>query len=477
MSESSASSIKQHIPDYLKLAASFAIGAVIYMSPAPQGMPEQGWHLFAIFFATIVSIILKPFPMGAVALMSLLVAILTNTITIAQALSGYGSHVVWLIVFVFFIARGFIKSQLGSRIAYIFIKLFGGHSIGLAYSLVFTEFLTAPLIPSNSARAGGIVYPIIKSMADSLGSHPNNNTSRRVGSYLVQVSYHASVVCSGMFLTAMAANPMVQEFAAKFGAEITWTNWFMGAIPGFVTLMLIPLIVYLLHPPLLKKLEGSKELASEKLKEMGRIKTDEWFMIGIFSTMLVLWVFSDFFHIHPTTTGLVGVVLLLLSRVISFEDVIKEKEAWHILLWFAILVSLAKFLQEFGFIDWFSTSMSSMFAGMPWHTAFIGLVLIYFYSHYFFASNTAHIGAMYTLFLSVAVGAGTPPLLAALVLGYVSNLFSHMTHYGTSSAVVLFGPGYVQIMHWWFVGFFMSLATIGIWGFVGGAWWKLLGWW
>lgn len=474
----SESTKNNHTSDYIKLLLSFAIGLAIYLTPAPHGMPEKGWHLFAIFFATIVAIVLKPFPMGGVALMSLLCAILTKTIDINQALSGYSSSVVWLVVLVFFIARGFIKSHLGSRIAYIFIKFFGGHSIGLAYSLVLTEFFTAPLIPSNSARAGGIVYPIIKSMADSMGSHANDKSSRRIASYLVQVAYHASVVSSAMFLTAMAANPMVQDFAAKFGAEITWTNWFLGAIvPGFITLMLIPIAVYFLHTPTLKKLDGAKDLAKEKLKEMGKIKKDEWFMIAIFSTMLILWIFSDTFGVYPTTTGLIGAVMLLLSRVITFDDILREKEAWHILLWFSILVSLAKFLQEFGFIGWFSTSMSEIFSGMAWQKAFIGLVLMYFYSHYFFASNTAHIGAMYTLFLSVAIGAGTPALLAALVLGYVSNLFSHMTHYGTSSAVVLFGPGYVQVVHWWKVGFIMSLITILIWSVIGGAWWKMLGWW
>lgn len=467
-----------HVWAYIKLFFAILVGFTIYNIAPPTGMEEKGWHLFAIFFATIFTIILKPFPIGAVALMGLCACILTNTLTIAEALSGFSSYVVWLVVFVFFIARGFIKSHLGARIGYYFIKILGGHSIGLAYGITLTELFVSPLIPSNSARAGGIVYPIIKAISESLGSYPNSPTSRRIGSYLTQVSYHANVTTSAMFLTAMAANPMVQEIALKSGINVTWTNWFMGAIiPGFISLMLMPLVIYFLHKPSLTKIDHAKDLAEQKLSELGNIKLDEWLVMGIFSMMLVFWIFADLIGIHPTTTGLIGVVLLLLTRVITFDDALKEKEAWHILLWFSILVSLAKFLQQFGFIGWFSETMQGMFVGMQWQYAFIGLVLIYYYSHYMFASNTAHISAMYALFLTVALGAGTPGLLAVLVLGYTSNLFAHTTHYGTSSAAVLFGAGYVQVSHWWMIGFCMSIHTILIWGIIGGAWWRMLGWW
>jgi DASS family divalent anion:Na+ symporter len=73
--------------------------------------------------------------------------------------------------------------------------------------------------------------------------------------------------------------------------------------------------------------------------------------------------------------------------------------------------------------------------------------------------------------------AGAPPVLAALVLAFFSNLFAGMTHYGTGPAPVLFGTGYVELGTWWRMGLLVSVVNIVIWVGLGGLWWKVLGLW
>lgn len=464
---------------YIRLFTPVLLGIILYLCPIPDGLPPKGWHLFSIFVSTILAIILKSMPVGVITLTSLLAAVLTGTLDLAkEGLKGYSSDIIWLVVYVFFIARGFINSRLGTRIAYLFVRSMGRHSLGLGYGIVFTELLISPLIPSNSARAGGIIFPILRSMAESLGSHPHDGTERKIGSFLMQVSYHANLITSAMFLTAMAANPMVQKIAEKAGTIITWTNWFQGAIvPGLISLVLMPLVIYVLYPPEVKLLPNAVDLAQEKLAEMGSMKKNEWIMVGVFSLMLGLWVVGKSIGISTATTALIGLCLLLFTGVLSFEDMLKEKDAWNILIWYAILVTMAEYLADFGFVGWFSQGISAYVGQFNWHIAFLMLVLVYFYSHYFFASNTAHISAMYGAFLAVAIAIGTPPLVAALVFGYCSSLFSHMTHYGSTSAVVLFGAGYVPVATWWALGFVMSIFSLVIWLGIGGMWWKFLGWW
>ncbi|MBX9977834.1 MAG: anion permease [Alphaproteobacteria bacterium] len=464
---------------HFRLLIPVLFGSGLYFLPVPEGLDPRGWHLFAIFVATIAGIILKAMPMGAIAILSLLVATLTGTMDLkTQGLSGYGDDIIWLVVYVFFIARGFINSQLGTRVAYIFIRALGRYSLGLGYGVVLTELLVAPLIPSNSARAGGIIYPILKSMAESLGSRPGDGTERKIGSFLMQISYHANLITSAMFLTAMAANPMVQKIAASAGAHITWSNWFIGAIvPGLASVIVMPLVIYFIYPPEVKVLPNAVQLAKEKLIEMGAMKPKEWIMICVFSLMLGLWIYGKNIGISAATTSLLGLSLLLVTGVLTFDDMLKEKDAWHTLIWFAILVTMANYLSEFGFVGWFSGGVSGYVSQFEWHWAFLMLVLVYFYSHYLFASNTAHVSAMYGAFLTVAISIGTPPLVAALIFGYCSSLFSHMTHYGSSSAVVLFGTGYVPVTTWWFLGFIMSIVSLVIWLGLGGLWWKMLGWW
>ncbi len=470
----------------IKFAASILVGVVLWNLPMPVGIEPKAWHLFAIFVSTITAIILKPFPMGTLALMGMLATTLTGVLTLEEGLSGFSKSIIWLVVFVFFVARGFVKTHLGTRVAYCFVRLLGKSTLGLGYGVIFTELVIAPFVPSNSARTGGIMLPIIKSISDALGSTPKNHTEKKLGSFLSQVSFHGNLITSAMFLTAMAANPLAQALAAKQGVTITWVNWFNAAIiPGLVSLIVIPFVLYIIYPPKIKHFPQAVDLAKEKLKEMGPMSAKEWTMTSIFFIMLVLWIFGEtagFFNIFGVnvtapTAALLGLCLLLATNVIDWRDVLLEHEAWHTLVWLAILVTMSTFLDKFGFIGWFSGSMGKIVLGWSWEMAFLTLILSYFYSHYFFASNTAHVSSMYAAFLAVSISVGTPPLLAALVLAFFSSLFSSMTHYGTSAGAVLYAAGYVPLPAWWKNGLIISFINIAIWLGVGGVWWKILGIW
>lgn len=454
------------------------VGIGIILIPTPHGLSLKGWSLFAIFTATIAALICKPLPLGAISLISMAIAILVHDLNLSQALSGFGSPIIWLIVLVFFIARACIKTRLGTRLAYFFVSILGNHTLGLGYGIVITELLIAPIIPSNSARAGGIMYPILKSISESLGSRVGDGTERKLGAYLTQVCFQGNLISSSMFLTAMAANPMAQSLAKEFDIHITWMNWFTAAlVPGLLSIILIPLLLYFVYPPTAKHLPNAPQFAKDNLREMGPISRQEWIMVSVFGFMLFFWVRGHVWGIESTTTALLGVCFLLLSNVLTWEDILDEKEAWHILIWFGTLVTMAKYLQILGCVEYFSHIIGGLVKEFDWHTAFLILILIYFYSHYFFASNTAHVSAMYGAFLGVSIAFGTPPLLAALVFGFFSNLFSSMTHYGSASNVVLYGSGYVSIGKWWTMGLLVSIVNLIIWLGAGSLWWKLLGLW
>ena len=428
------------------LVVTLIAGITIWFSPVPAGVDIKAWHLLAIFVATVVGIIAKPLPMGAVAMLGIAMTALTGTLTISEALSGFGNSVIWLIVIAFFISRGFIKTGLGARIAYLFMSVFGKKSLGLAYSMIGNDLVLAPAIPSNTARSGGVIFPILRSIARSYGSEPDDGTARRIGAFLIKASFQGTVITSAMFLTAMAANPLAAQIAGDAGVEITWGSWALAAlVPGLASLAMVPWILYKIYPPEIKETPAATQIARDHLEEMGKLKPEEWIMLGTFLLLLLLWIFGTQLGINSTTAALVGLVVLLLSGALSWNDVLHEKGAWNTLVWFAALVMMATYLNELGLIPWFGQTMGDAVQGISWVTAFLVLSLVYFYSHYFFASNTAHVSSMYGAFLAVAIAVGTPSMLAALVLAFFSNLFSSMTHYGTGPAPVLFGSGYVEM--------------------------------
>lgn len=463
---------------FFKIFLPVFVGVLICWLPHPQSIDPKGWNLLGIFIATIIGLMLRPLPMGPVALSGLAIATLTNSLEIQESLSGLGSPTIWLIIFVFFIARGFTKTYLGSRIAYTFIRLIGQKTLGIGYGIALTELLIAPLIPSNSARSGGIVFPIARSISEALGSYPNDPSRNRIGNFLTQICFQSNIISSAMFLTAMAANPLAQAIAAKQGVSITWMNWFLAAsVPGLISILVIPLFIYYFSPPDLKDLPQAVTIAKEKLHQMGPITIQEWVMVSVFSLMLVLWIFGGHFSINACTVALLGFILLLITKVIDWKDVLNEHEAWHTLIWLSTLVTMSTFLEKYGLMLYFSQSISSLVTGFSPLLAFLVLALIYFYSHYFFASNTAHVSSMYGPFLGVSIAAGAPPLLCALVLGFFNSLFSSMTHYGTSPAPILYGAGYVSFKTWWTAGFIVSIINLLIWLVGGGLWWKVLGIW
>lgn len=466
------------------LLISILVGLGIYLSPIPDGLTPKAWGMLALFVATIVAIIAKAMPMGAATLVALVISGVTGLTPIKAGkeevamLSGFSNATIWLIGIAMFLSRAVIKTGLGHRIALYFISKFGNRMIGVAYGIALADTIIAPGIPSASARGGGIMYPIMQSIADTYDSKPGP-TAKRAGAFLaIVVSQIDTIVCT-MFLTAMAGNPLIAELAASQGITISWMSWFLGAIvPGIVSLIVLPYLVYLIYPPELKKTPKMAEMAKEELQKMGKMTTAEWILALDFILLLLLWTVGDlFFGISATVSAFIGLVILLLSNIMSWKNIVEETTAWDTMFWFAVLVMMATALNKYGVISWISTHISSSINGFSWPIAFTILVLVYFYTRYFFASAMAHISAMYLAFLAAAIAVGTPPMLAAVGLGYTSTLSMSLTQYAGGPGPALFGSGYNSTAQWWGISFIASIASLLIWFGVGGVWMKILGWW
>lgn len=464
-----------------KLAGVILLGTVIWFLPHPDAITPIAWHLFAVFAATIAGFILQPLPIGAVAFIGVSVAALLGVVSVKVAISGYGNSTIWLIVCAFLLARAFIKSGLGSRIAYLIIKAIGKSSLTLGYAITLSDFVISPATPSSTARAGGIIYPIIRSLSTALHSEPDDGTARKFGAYIMQIEYQANAITCAMFMTAMAGNPMAVELAAKtIGVEITWSAWAMAAIvPGLISLLLMPYLLYKLYPPEIHEMPHAKQMAVEALEKMGPMSWMEKVVLAVFVGSLALWATSSLTHMNATGVGMLAVTVLLLTNVLTWQDVLQEKGAWNTMFWMGSLIALAGALSSSGFIkvvaDMAGAAIQS--AGMSWLMAFIILVLIYVYSHYAFASVSAHIGAMYAAFLAVAVAVGTPPLLAAISFAALSNIMIPLTHYGGGAAPILYGAGYVPQGTWWKLGFIIVTVNLVIWLGIGSLWWHVIGLW
>jgi DASS family divalent anion:Na+ symporter len=470
---------------------------VLLWLPCPAGLDPKAWALVAIFLTTIVAIILKVMPIGVMALMAIVIVALSQVTAksskgaITDALSSFSSPLIWLIVVAVLISRGLKKTGLGSRIGLIFIAMLGKRTIGIGYGLTVCELVLAPFTPSNTARGGGIVHPVMKSIANAFDSDPAKGTEGKVGTYLALVNYHANPITSAMFLTATAPNPLVVDFVAKASNQsfhLSWTTWALCMLlPGLACLLVMPLVIYLLSPPQLKVTPDAVQYARGELDRMGPLAPKEKVMLGTFGLLLVLWanvpamLFGPAWTLDPTVVAFLGLFVLIITGTLDWDDVLSEKSAWDTLIWFGALVMLAEQLNKLGVISWAALSMKDAIvaSGMGWMPAASVLLLAFVFSHYLFASTTAHISAMLFAFMSVGAQLLPPEYLVPFLLMMTagSAIMMTLTHYATGTSPIVFGSGYVTMGNWWRVGFIMCVLELAIFGVVGGAWWKLLGYW
>jgi DASS family divalent anion:Na+ symporter len=455
-----------------------AVFLTVLLAGPPTGLEPAPWRLFAVFAATITGLIAQPAPGGFVVLLGVLALALLGAMPLRSALAGYADPIVWLVLAAFMMSRGMIKTGLGRRIAFLFIRALGGRSLGLGYAIVSTDFLLASFIPSVAARNGGIVFPVARSLVQAYGSEPGPS-ARRLGAFMMVLLYQCEVVLCTIFLTGQASNPLIAKFAQTgAGVDLGYTRWLLGAIvPGVVSLTIVPLLLYRLFPPDIKHTPEAQALASAELAKMGPMSRGERLMLAVFVLVAGLWMTTALHGVDYSVVALLGVATLLLFRVLEWEEVLAERGAWDVFLWYGGLVRMAEALGETGLTKRFAEASAALVAGLPWTLVVAALVFLYFYAHYGFASITAHATTMYLPFLAVMIAAGAPMALCALFLAYFSNLGACLTHYGTTPGPILFGAGYVSQRDWWRLGLICSLPHLLVFGSLGPLWWRLLGWW
>ena len=451
------------------------LGIIIALLPAPQGLNLTAWYFFAIFSAVILGLILEPLPAAAVGFIGVfLVAVLglagpKPADNIRWALSGFSNTTVWLIFGAFMFAMGYDKTGLGRRIALILVKKLGRKTLGLGYAITFSDLILAPFTPSNTARSGGTIFPIIRNLPGLYGSSPGE-TSRKIGAYIMWTAFAATCVTSSMFITSLAPNLLALDLVSKtVKISISWTEWFVGFLPvGIILILILPYLVYKIYPPEIKSSEEIPSWASQELDKLGKFSRKELVMALLAVLALALWIFGGNFIDATTVAGFV-ISLMLITGTVTWDDILANKQAWNVLVWFATLVALADGLNKVGFVTWFAKSMAALLTGMSPIVVMVVLVVIFFIIHYMFASLTAHTTAILPVMLAVGAAIpGLPVKTFALLLCYSLGIMGVITPYATGPGPVYYGSGYISRKDFWTLGlifgtiFLVALIGIGV---------------
>ena len=447
-----------------------AAAAVWLAVPVPEELAPEGWQLLVIFMGTIASVIVGALPIFVAAVGALVLATLTSTLTPAQVFAGFSDSLILLIVVAFLIARAVAKSGLGDRVAYMIIARLGRTTMGLGYAMVATDLLIAPAIPSNTARSG-VLFPIVRALAIGAGSRPDEATRRRAGAYLMMVSMAGLSLSSTLWLTGMSANPIGAGIAADFGVEVTFGSWVLAAsVPALLAFAVMP---YLLHrvfgPDVVETPEAPAE-ARRCLAEMGPMSAHERIMAGVFLGVVVAWSLASWLGLNYAVIAFAGLFVLMIFGVLSVRDLHEEGGTLVVWMWFAILYTLSRQLDELGVMAYLGDHISHATSGLSWPVAYFILLVSYVLLHYLFVSQTAHLVAVFPVYMAVGVSAGVPPSLLALMLLFATNFFSCITPQGSSGNVIFVGSGYLEQTEIYRYGGMVTLVNLLIFGVIGTAW-------
>ena len=261
------------LSNYWKALVPIVVGAVLLLLPIPEGLKPNAWYYFALFVAVIIALILEPIPAAAVGLIGVTTATVSLLVVpkpadaIKWALSGFQDGTVWLIFVAFMFALGYEKTGLGRRVALNLVRWLGKKTLGLGYAVALADLVLAPFTPSNTARSGGTIFPVIKNIPPLYGSEPGP-TARKIGSYIMWTAFATTCLTSSMFLTGLAPNLLALSLVKTTAKiDISWTEWFMGMAPvGLLLFILLPWIVYKIYPPELKSSPDVPIWAEKNLK-------------------------------------------------------------------------------------------------------------------------------------------------------------------------------------------------------------------
>jgi L-tartrate/succinate antiporter len=464
------------------------VAVILAVIPPPPGLAQHAWWYFALFFGVVAALVLEPVPPAATGVIAITLTSLLSAWTlfapaelakpgfkianetVKWAFSGFSSSTVWLVGGAFMFALGYQKTGLGRRIALMLVRVLGGSSLALGYATTLGDTVLAPFTPSNTARSAGTMFPVVINLPQLYDSKPNDPSARKIGAYILWVTFAASCITSSLFMTGCAPNFLAIDFIAKIAhVQISYGHWFFAAAPFAIPLLLtLPLIAYVVYPPTLRKSPEIPAWASKQLGEMGPLSRNERILGALVVMAILLWVFAGD-YLDAAVVAFIVISAMLIFGVVSWDDMARNHAAWTTIVLLATLVAMADGLGRTGFIKWFAAFVGTHLTGLPPTAVIVILILVYFYSHYFFSSLTAHTSAMLPIMLGVGLGLpGVPPERIAMALALTTGLMGVIAPYATGAALPYYNSGYITAAEFWRNGtifgfvFVVALLVLGV---------------
>ena len=156
------------------------------------------------------------------------------------------------------------------------------------------------------------------------------------------------------------------------------------------------------------------------------------------------WVLPPVLNINLAIVAFMGLSILILAKVYTTEDIREGGgDALETYIWFAILFMISSELNNLRSMKILGAQLATYVNNFHWISVYILLPVLYILIHYLFVSQTAHLLALYAVFLQVGVNAEVPVALMVFMLSFATNLFVAISPQASSSYILFMGSGFL----------------------------------
>jgi DASS family divalent anion:Na+ symporter len=241
-------------------------------------------------------------------------------------------------------------------------------------------------------------------------------------------------------------------------------------VPTLTAILLLPVLVSKLFPPGVGATPEAPPAARRDLAQMGAMSRDERITAVVFALMVGGWVFGSTLNLNGTAVAFLGFGALLVTGVLTLEDISKQGDTLATFLWLAVLFALSAQLNELGFMGYVGGRLSARLEGLSWPVLYVTLIALYVGLHYFFVSQTSQMLALLAVFLDVGIRGGVPAPLMAPGLLFASSYFSVITPQGGSQNIIFVASGYLKQGELYRLGLLVTIAFMTVYLVIGTPW-------
>ncbi len=450
------------------------VSVLVWFAPQPASLSLAGHHALSLFAGVFVLYLTEAIPLAITSLMVVPAAVLMKVVPVKEALTGFSSTSVWLIVGAFILASAMVKTRLAERITWHILRTIGFTPTRVTLGITMANIVLAFLIPSSTARTA-VLLPVCLGIASVMCGEGRTKFAINL---LLTLAFTNATIGAGI-LTATVPNPVTVDFLAKAGTHITYTDWLLyGFPPALIMTFVTWFVIQRIFPPEAAREGLGESVAHERLAEMGPTTNAEWRAFAVFILVLLGWVSGAWTKFDSTVVCLVGVGLLCLPKFGVLDwPYINRHTSWQVVMVAGGGITLGDILMKTGAAKWLAVTI---FHGLGLQALgvlalLLALMVVIQYLHVVFVGTTAMATAFLPIVLALAQTAKIDPLVLVLPAGMIIGGYPVLMFYNTLPNIIIYGTGKLKVGDFPKVGVLISFIACVVYALCAVTYWRWLG--